>query len=265
MANSKLTNTTHLRTQAYRNPARLNARAALHERFGDNPQRWLDWVFEQLEIPPDGKILEVGCGPGSLWAENAARIPSGWELTLTDLSLGMAKAAREKIARPKLHLTVSNASALAFESESFDSVIANHMLYHVADREQAFSEFVRVLRPGGRLYAATNGISHLQELVDLIHGFNPQIPYKGLSLEFTLEKGESQLNRWFDHVERRDYPDALEITEAQPLAAYITSMTFFDKHDFDEDKLSNYLQSIISQQGSIYITKSTGLFIAAKA
>jgi hypothetical protein len=105
----------------------------------------------------------------------------------------------------------------------------------------------------------------MQELVDLIHDFKPQIPYKGLNLDFTLENGERQLEHWFDHVERRDYPDALEVTEAGPLAAYIASMTFFDKNDFDENELASYLQSIINRQGSIHIIKSTGLFIARKA
>jgi hypothetical protein len=49
------------------------------------------------------------------------------------------------------------------------------------------------------------------------------------------------------------------------LAAYIASMTFFDKDDFDENELASYLQSIINRQGSIHITKSTGLLIARKA
>lgn len=265
MPDSRLTDTDHLRTSAYRDPGRLNARATLHERFGTNPQRWFDWVFEQLEIAPDGKILEVGCGPGSLWAENIARIPSGWKPFLSDLSLGMVKAARKSLTGSNFKFAAADASALSFETESFDALVANHMLYHVADREQAFSEFTRVLRPGGRFYAATNGVDHMQELVGLLRDFNPLFPYEGLNLSFTLESGERQLSHWFEHIVRRDYPDALEVTEAELLAAYIASMTFFDKDDFDENELASYLQSIINRQGSIHMTKSTGLFIARKA
>ena len=53
---------------------------------------------------------------------------------------------------------------LPFEDESFDGVVANHMLYHVPDRPQALAEIRRVLRSAGRVFATTNGGDHLQEI-----------------------------------------------------------------------------------------------------
>jgi ubiquinone/menaquinone biosynthesis C-methylase UbiE len=53
---------------------------------------------------------------------------------------------------------VVDARDIPFAANSFDAVIANHMLYHIKPgRGQAFSEIARVLKPEGRLYASTNG------------------------------------------------------------------------------------------------------------
>src|SRR5206468_935801 len=123
-------------------------------------------VFAQLALPSTARILEIGCGPGRLWVENAARIPPGWALTLSDFSPGMAQEARrnlQTVAQPARYL-VCDAQALPFAAGHFDAVIANHMLYHVPDRARAFAAIRRVLRPGGTFYAATNGPAHLREL-----------------------------------------------------------------------------------------------------
>jgi ubiquinone/menaquinone biosynthesis C-methylase UbiE len=264
---SKLTDSNHLRTHTYRDPSRLNARIALHERFSSNPTPWHRWVFDQLEIPAEARILEVGCGPGEFWEENLECIPADANIVLTDLSHGMALAARTQLGHSIFAYSCANAQTLPYPAASFDLAIANHMLYHLADRQQAYKEFARVLKLGGKLYAATNGQTHLKELAGLIHGFNAEIDYAGLNLGFNLEYGQEELATCFNKIKLRQYADALEVTEGQPLAAYIASMSFFTEESFDGARfadLTNYLQSIIERQGRIHITKSVGLFVAHK-
>ena len=58
----------------YRDASNLNARIALHERFSTNPRSLPLWIFDQLELPDDARILEIGCGPENLWADNAERL-----------------------------------------------------------------------------------------------------------------------------------------------------------------------------------------------
>ncbi len=81
----------------YRDASNLEARIALHRRFGAGETPLPRWIFEQLDLPPDARILELGCGPGQLWSENEERIPDGWTVTLTDASPGMVRAARERL------------------------------------------------------------------------------------------------------------------------------------------------------------------------
>ena len=57
--------------------------------------------------------------------------------------------------------------ALPFADAEFDVAIAAWMLYHVPDLDRGLRELARVLRPGGRLVAVTNGVDHLQELWEL--------------------------------------------------------------------------------------------------
>ena len=82
----------------YRDATNLNARIGLHERFSLNPYGWMRWIFDQLDLPPVCRILELGCGPVTLWLENMDRIPAGWDILLTDFSPGMLQQVQENLA-----------------------------------------------------------------------------------------------------------------------------------------------------------------------
>lgn len=64
---SRATDQSYLRGEQYQDAANLNARIALHQRFGTAKIGWHPWVFDQLDLPPDACVLELGCGPGLLW------------------------------------------------------------------------------------------------------------------------------------------------------------------------------------------------------
>jgi ubiquinone/menaquinone biosynthesis C-methylase UbiE len=150
-----------LGSDQYRTDANLQARIRLHQRFSTNRHGWPRWLFDQLDLHEDARVLELGCGTGVLWATNTHRIPPGWQVVLSDRSPGMLAA----VAGPPVAVrVVADAQAVPFAPASFDVVLANHMLYHVPDRDRALGEIHRVLRPGGQVYAATNGRRHLAEL-----------------------------------------------------------------------------------------------------
>src|SRR3954469_9925042 len=92
-----LTGTMHSREdvkEQYRDASNLHARAAIY-RFGTSNISWPRWVFDQLDLQPNARVLEIGCGAGGFWKENAERIPKGLILTLSDLSPGMLGTSRE--------------------------------------------------------------------------------------------------------------------------------------------------------------------------
>jgi len=253
--------------EQYRDDRNLNARLALHQRFSGNQYGWQPWLFDQLGFPSQARILEVGCGPGDLWRRNAARIPAGWRLLLTDLSAGMVAAAQRNLADlvGVMAFGVADAQDLPFCSASFDAAIANHMLYHVPDRPRALAELARVLRPGGCLVAATNGERNMAELGALVRGFDPDIRWEQYAAGFTLQNGAAQLAPWFGRVERLVYEDGLVITEAEPLVAYVLSMQGNATQRLSGDQASafaDYVQRTLARDGAIRIGKEAGLFRA---
>ncbi len=94
--------------------------------------------------------LDVGCGTGFLTFELAAR---GDRVTGVDFAPAMIAQARRKAAERGVVVTFEKADAerLPFAPGSFDLVISRHLLWTLPHPEAAIDEWIRVLRPGGRL------------------------------------------------------------------------------------------------------------------
>ena len=110
----------------------------------------LPWALQGLR--PEGEVLEIGAGSGAMSAELLKRFP-GIRVTATDYDPQMVDAARHGLARwpDRAVASRADATALPFEPGQFSAVLSCAMLHHVVQWEQALSEAVRVLRPGGTL------------------------------------------------------------------------------------------------------------------
>ena len=96
--------------------------------------------------------LEIGAGTG-YFSLNLLQLGVIEQLTATDISPGMLSrlsATAEALGLAARTVT-SDAEQLPFEDETFDIVFGHAVLHHIPDLEKAFSEFRRVLRPGGAL------------------------------------------------------------------------------------------------------------------
>jgi ubiquinone/menaquinone biosynthesis C-methylase UbiE len=260
-------------TNQYRTAANLNARQRLHAEFSTNPRGWFAWYWDQLDLPAGSSILELGCGPAALWRANLARLDKDWQITLTDFSNGMVREARQSLggSANRFNYAVCSAQAIPFPDASFDAVIANHMIYHLPDRQAGIGEMRRVLRQDGTLYAATNGENHMIQLDELIYRYAPNLAQHvvmvvpSFSASFTLENGAAQLAQEFKQVNTIRYPDSLRVTKAQPLVDYVLSMVRFTGSQIPEkwvEDLKSGIAREIQEKGHIAITKDPGLFIA---
>lgn len=248
----------------YRSPVPLEIRIRMHQRYSVNAYGWQRWVFDQLDVNGIKRVLDLGCGTAELWRENASRVPRGLALHLTDLSHGMLRRAREATADLRPAADVVNVEAIAFSNRSFDLVVANHMLYHVADRPKAIGEIRRVLAVDGSLCAATIGAAHLREVAELVKRYDRSLIWWGAQIadSFTLENGGDDLARWFDVVETRRYDDAFLVTEAEDLVDYILS----GQIELSEEQVPDF-RAFVKREfehlgGRFRITKDSGLFLA---
>ena len=253
----------------YRDATNLNARIRLHQEFSTNKHGWQRWLFEQFQLSSHERVLELGCGAGTLWQENLERLPQGCDIGLSDLSVGMTKQALRNLKRSPVpfQFQVIDAQVIPYEDDFFDVVIASHMLYHVPDIDKALQEIRRVLKHGGRFYASTIGCDHLKEITDLIHRFDPGQAFTG-SLPpdtFTLENGAAILGAHFALVSGKNYPDALLVTNANLLADYILSGRLAFPADRRLDFRNFIARELEANGGKLFISKSSGVFEACNA
>ena len=265
---SDMTNQDYLLTDQYKTASKLGVRIQLHERFSTNPVNLQHWVFDQLDLAPGSSILELGCGPGTLWQKNMERIPRDWKITLSDFSAGMLQEVQHNLPAndERFSFQIIDAQAIPFEDNSFDAVLANHMLYHVPDLPQALSEIRRVLHPQGYFYATTNGNAHLQEIKTFMQqaGFGDRNGVLGYGNgAFRLENGMELLASWFSQIELRRVENNLAVTEAEPIVAFVLASV--KPESIDEQKVKTLralLDQELAQYGVVHITKDAGIFIA---
>lgn len=194
----------------YASEERLSARNEAYRRLvqGVNAE---ELAFECVSEVSPGRVLEVGCGMGE-FAERAARELEA-EVAAVDISARMVELTRAR----GIDARVADVQELPFDDESFDVAVANWVLYHVPDVGRALREIDRVLRPGGRLVAATLGVDHMVEAWRLVGGEPTR------DLKFWSENGAEILGRIFPRVERRGAEGTLVFPDPQALREYIAA------------------------------------------
>ena len=138
-------------------------------------------VFRHLimdgHIQGDSRVLEVGCGTGnyicSLGESAGCR---GWGIDPSEQMLGQATGRSSKI-----QFSSGHAENLAFPGESFDLTFSVDVVHHIADRKQALSEAMRVLRPKGRLCIVTDS-------AEILRTRQPQSIYFPQTVEVELSR-----------------------------------------------------------------------------
>ena len=263
---SRWTDRQYLQEEQYRDSGKLDARAALHHRFSTNDYAWQCWVFDQFELPKEARILEVGCGPGDLWVENRARLGPSWDLTLTDLSPGMVRRARQRLGDNSHGIAYAavDAQSVPFPSSSFDAVVANHCLYHAPRLNELLHEVYRVLIPGGRFYAATNSLEHMRELRALVSRFVPGSDTSNVVEPFCLENAEAQLRALFPEVSLRRQENGLVVTEPEAVVNYVRSYVNEERGASGLAALASWVRRRIAVHGALTISKDAGLLAAVK-
>lgn len=253
-----------LRKNQYADDSKLLARVRLHELFSTNSYPLHRWVLDHLNLPSSGLILDLGCGPGTLWAENIDRVNPHSSIIASDLSEGMTSTAKSTLRDLPCPVSflVADAQSIPLIDGCVDVVVANHMLYHVPDVGFALKEIHRVLKANGLLLAATNGVAHLRELKDLTE----EVVERGLGhLEerFSLDHAPSLLENLYGDIRVRRYEDSLIVTEVQPLLDYVLS-TSPVLGPGAVLRLQERGQEQIDRDGAIHIGKDVGLVSGRK-
>ena len=149
------------------------------------------WGLRFLELTPDAKVLDCGCGGGANIKRLLKKCPQGVVKGIDYSSVSVEKSKRvNEAAVTKGRCTVLRASVaeLPFESEQFDAVTAFETVYFWPDLPQCFREVWRVLKSGGTFLICneSNGDTDKDEKwTEIIGGMTI---YKDIELKSCLEQ-----------------------------------------------------------------------------
>jgi SAM-dependent methyltransferase len=208
-------------------------------RFAEGPDAREIALQAVAEARP-GRILEVGCGEGEL-AERMQR-----ELDAEVVALDQSERMVELTRARGVEAVVGDVQQLPFEDGEFDCAVAAWMLFHVADIDRALSALSRVLRPGGRLVAVTNGLDHLRELRKAI-GAPP------FDFSFHADNGSELLGRHFARVIRRDATGWISFPDRAAAQEYIDSSIIWRGRELPQI------------EGGLRVRRAPYVFVADKA
>ena len=251
--------------EQYKNSDNLDARIRLHS-FNTNKTDWSIWFFEKMDIPENGRILELGCGNGMLWQKNAHSVRENWDITLSDFSEGILESAKQNISSDKFKFEIIDIQNIPYEDETFDVIIARHMLYHVPNIGKAICEVRRILKSDGKFYVSTNGIEHMQELENLVKSYDANIDLnlKKFAVRFGLENGCDILKKYFDNVSMEEFNGRIVVDKAEYVVGYVASINRMLSDLSQKESFHKYVNEKISKSGQLVITTKTGMLTALK-
>lgn len=145
-------------------------------------------IIRQANIQPHMKVLDLGCGTGTLTLMLKQAHPEA-DVTGLDGDPQVLHIAREKSRGGNIQWDEGLASSLPYPDSVFDRVVTSLVIHHLTtdDKRRAFKEAYRVLKPKGELYVLDFGVPHslpasfmtsymrrLEEVADNFDGLIPQ-------------------------------------------------------------------------------------------
>ncbi len=213
----------------YKDSSKLAVRGGFHARYSN--VGWFGWVDARLNIAPGERVLDVGCGPGWFW--NACQhLPDDMTLTLLDQSAHMVEQATERLKHLNIASSVvTDAANLPFPDQSFDVVVAMHMLYHLPNPAVALREMHRVLIPGGRCIVTTNNPRDLPQIAALSRQAFGSAIDDTVQERFGTPVALDLMRQHFKDITQQTCEDIYQVDDPEPVIDMLLTMPPGDKAD----------------------------------
>lgn len=114
----------------------------------------VDFSVMYLRNKPQGRLLEIGCGSGSMLSSMESL---GWRTEGIDVDPSAVSNARSK----GLNVALGDLREQSYGHNTFDAVMMSHVIEHVADPVELLTECYRILKPGGVLSLVTPNIESI--------------------------------------------------------------------------------------------------------
>lgn len=256
----------------YADSEKLRIRQEAHRLYSERTDDFVEWVLGILEPQPGERVADIGCGNGVYHPPLARR---GAQIVAVDASFGMLAEAAATARQDGLPVSTlqANAEQLPLADGCCDRLMANHMLYHVANKPAALAEMGRVVKAGGRLVLLTNSRDngarmmelHAEAAAELGLTADTRSPIEG----FTVESGEPLVRAQFPQARLVMREDAFLFPSAETFLAYYASMRIDALLGGPGDGshrsalleiVRRKAQAIIDAEGVLRMSKAAGCF-----
>jgi SAM-dependent methyltransferase len=217
------------------------------------------------------RVLDAGCGAGTYFDAVRRRITEG-SFVAGEMSLHLVD---HQYVNGMPSLLSLHTDTLPFAADTFDVVMANHLLDAVPDIHETVRELRRVLRPDGVLLASAHGAEYMPELETLYRRAYMLLGAQYAETmdparRFQVDNGAAVLAQHFYAVARHDVISALVFPDVAPLMDYLESTRPTQEAyippdvswEMFLDVVESLARQIIDYFGGLVINKYIGVFVA---
>ena len=247
----------------------LSSRIKIHDLYGSAN---LDhWVLKKLEIKPNEKIIDLGCGDGKqCFAIKNNLSKSGIKIIGLDEHEDLIKIAKNKNNQNDIKFEIGDFDGeLSFSDNSFDLVISCFAIYYAENIVKTLSEIKRVLKKNGRIFFTgpmPNNKIEFNEVVE--EAANSKIPKLIGSSRFSSEIFLA-VSKNFQKAKIDQFTNVLNFKNIEPFMEYTASALEKNRNVYDEflknkdlnvilKKIEGILKEKIKANGNLKITKLVG-------
>ncbi len=219
------------------------------------PRALVDGIFEDLQLPPNLEILEIGCGSGQATESFLER---GHSLTALEPGPRLLRLAKKKFAgRPGLKFVQSRFESFRSPNRRFDLVVASSSL-HWVDPEYRYEKTDRLLKPSGFLIQLLTNCEFAPRSQRFVDEFADRFRSKMvLQAASSFRDRDVDLNARFQLQKNYSHQFSLQ-TDFSFLAGHLR--TFFEPRLLqarDQDWYWKVLASLVAQRGPLRVQFQT--------
>jgi ubiquinone/menaquinone biosynthesis C-methylase UbiE len=183
-------------------PAQAEAYAGAD--FAEVNRLFVELLLPELVGNGARTALDLGCGPADIPVRLAAAVP-GLTIVAVDGSAPMLALARRRLGstdeRCRVHLVRARIPSLPFSDRTFDAVVSNSLVHHLAEPRRFWAECLRLVRPGGLIHVmdllrpatAEVAFALVEELAGREDPLLKRDFFRSLCAAYTLEEIQDQL------------------------------------------------------------------------
>ena len=255
----------------------LLKRIDIHNRFGT---RDIDaWMLDILNLQPEMKILDVGCGAGKQCFSFFNQLKGEVDITGTDVSeelLEQARLENKKTGEKITFLPLDFNQPFNLPENTFDLESCCFAIYYAQDIPFTIAEMHKVLKPGGRLFVTGPMPQNKAVFYDVIREATQKaIPPMPGSSRYSTEI-YTTIEQLFSSVETHIFENPLVFDTAEPFIEYTRASlsedrrlwkSFFTTHEDFENimaQITEVVKAHIVKDGKLVMTKVVGGFLATK-